>query len=61
MLNKISFWISKFFCGNFIFGLGLILGSIIGTVTTISVTMGTYGFNETISKYNKIICTVEDK
>lgn len=41
---------------NIAFGLGMVLGSVIGTTTTIMFTMSYFGVEETVVEYQKVIC-----
>lgn len=55
-MSQITNGIYTFVKANFFFGLGMIIGSIIGTTTTIIVTMGYYGVSETITNYQQLVC-----
>ncbi len=55
-MKKVFDFLKWFFKSNVIFGLGLIFGSIIGTVTTITFTMSQNGIQHTIQDYHQVIC-----
>lgn len=42
--------------GNVMFFMGMVFGSVIGTVTTVMITMGYLGVNETVMIYQSNIC-----
>ena len=49
-------WIVTFFKTNLAFGLGMIIGSLIGTFTTVFLTMGYLGGTETLQMYQQAVC-----
>lgn len=56
MMTKIFKAIGSFFKTNIVFGLGMIVGSAIGTCTTIAITMGLYGALPTLEIYRQAVC-----
>lgn len=48
--------IKKFVKGNVMFLIGMVFGSVVGTTTTIMITMGYMGAEETISIYQSNLC-----
>lgn len=53
--------IKSFIKHNFLFFVGLVFGSVIGTTTTIMVTMGMFGAAETIEMYQSSLCDGSNK
>jgi len=58
MLRKIFNGIWLFFRVNLVFGLGMIVGSVIGTCTTLAITYGLSGQIPNIQLYCQTICGV---